>query len=483
MSTSPRIATGVPGLDAILEGGLAPGSVYMLIGRPGVGKTILANQLCYHQATHGRRAVFFTLLTESHAGMLAHLRRMTFFTEAVVGDSMVYFSGYKVLEDAGLAGLARLVGKAMTDRSPSLVVIDGFGAVSAAAEDGNETKQLVRQLQAFSASVGCATVLISCAGADLVQPEHTIVDGVIELSQDLNGQRTLRHLQVRKLRGGRPITGRHTVEITDAGLAVHPRFEADLENRDPSERPRPMPRVRHGDARVCFGIPGLDAMMRGGPVVASTTMLLGCSGAGKTTLALSFLAAGAAAGEPGLFFGMYEQPEDLIDKCGRLGIPLQAGIDAGKIEMLWERPIEGVLDVLADRLLAHIRRLGVKRLVIDGMHSLFRTVDFPDRMRAVSAALAEALTAFGVTTVYTLEAPDILHAGSLRVPISDLSAICQNLIAVRMVDRGDQVDRVLTVLKMRDSDHDRSVREMMITDHGIVIGSRARLHRRGRGRE
>jgi circadian clock protein KaiC len=212
-------------------------------------------------------------------------------------------------------------------------------------------------------------------------------------------------------------------------------------------------------------------------------MVLGCSGAGKTTLALQFLAGGAAAGEAGLFFGMYEQPEDLLEKCGRIGIPLQAGIDAGKIDIMWDRPIEGVLDVLADRLLARVREFGAKRLVIDGMHSLFRTVDFPDRMRAVSAALTEALTALGVTTFYTLEIPELLGTVPLRLPINDLSAICHNLIAVRLLERGGQIDRVLSILKMRDSDYDRSTREMTITDRGVVIAQPARYSRKGRIRK
>jgi circadian clock protein KaiC len=477
-----RITSGIPGLDAILEGGLLAGSVYMVVGPPGTGKTILANQLCYHQAQHGGRAVYFTLLSESHAGMLDHLRRMAFFAEDRVGDAVVYFSGYKVLEDEGHVGLARLIGKAMADRSPSVVVIDGFVTVRESAETGNNVKQFVRQIQAFSASVGCATILLGSADpAASVNPEQTIVDGILELSHDLNGQRSLRHLEIHKLRGSRPITGRHTIELNDAGMAVHVRFEANTENQDPSERPRPSSRVCHGNARAGFGIAELDVMMRGGPLVASTTMLVGCSGSGKTTLALQFLTAGAQAGEPGLFFGMYEQPEDLLEKCRQLGIPLQAGIDAGKLELMWERPIEGVLDVLADRLLVRVHALGAKRLVIDGMHTLFRTVDFPDRMRAVSAALAEALTALGVTTVYTLETPELIAAANapIHLPISDLSAMCQNLIAIRQMERGDQIDRMLSVLKMRDSDYDRSIREMTITDHGVVIAPRVQPVRGG----
>jgi circadian clock protein KaiC len=213
---------------------------------------------------------------------------------------------------------------------------------------------------------------------------------------------------------------------------------------------------------------------RGGAPAGSLTMLLGSSGAGKTTLALQFLSAGARDGEIGLFFGMYEQPAELIAKCQRLGIPLQDGIAAGRLHVTWERPIEGVLDVLAERLIAQLRATGATRLCIDGLHSLFRTVDFPERMRAVSAALAEELTGLGVTTVYTLETPDLIAApqAPIRIPIDDLSAISHNILTLRVLERGGQFNRMLAIMKMRDSDYDRSIRELTITDHGLVLAPR-----------
>jgi circadian clock protein KaiC len=480
MDTSPqRIPTGIPGLDALIEGGLLVGGVYLVQGPPGAGKTILANQLCCHQARSGRRAIYFTLLSESHTGMFSHLERMAFFCKDLIGDALVYFSGYKVSEDEGLTGLARLVGQAMTDRSPSVVVIDGFMTVSEAAVTPSELKQFVRQVQTFSASIGCTTLLLSSARTGVAfQPEHTIVDGIIELSDDLTGLQSLRHLQIHKMRGTHQIRGQHTIEINDQGIAVHPRFEAET-----ARLGRPGHRPGGDSERRGFGIPELDAMMRGGLPGGSITMLLGASGVGKTTLALQFLSAGARAGETGLYFGMSEQPESLIAKSKRIQLGLEEGIDAGKIHLAWERPIEGVLDVLANRLFEQICETGATRLCIDGMHSLFRTVDFPERMRAVAAALAEGLTSLGVTTVYTLETAELVAAdgAAIRAPIDDLSAMAHNVVFCRLVERDGQFDRMLAIIKMRDSDYDRRIRELTITDRGIVLApgrrAAARDHR------
>jgi circadian clock protein KaiC len=474
VSNAPRITTGIPGLDTIIEGGLLVGGVYIVQGPSGSGKTILANQLCCHQARSGARAIYFTLLSESHAAMFAHLRRMEFFCSDLIGDAVVYFSGFKVLEDEGLGGLARMVGKTVADRSPSVVVIDGFVTATEASRSPTDLKQFVRQVQTFSASVGCTTVLISSAQPGTVsQPEHTIVDGIIELSDDLNGLQSRRHLQVHKMRGTVQLGGRHSMKIDDRGIAVYPRFESGSQRALAPHNPAA------GGVRQGFGIAQLDAMLMGGVPSGSITMLLGPSGSGKTTLMLQFLAAGADAGETGLFFGMYEHPDALLAKAARIQVGLARGVDAGKIHMIWERPIEAVLDVLAEGLLAQLRATGATRLCIDGMHSLFRTVDFPERMRAVTAALAERLADLGVTTVYSLETMDLVgaHGAAIRVPIDDLSAMSHNVITLRLLERDDQFDRVLAILKMRDSDYDRSIRELEITDRGIVVAPRQRVTR------
>jgi circadian clock protein KaiC len=465
-SNASRISTGIPGLDSIVEGGLIAGGTYIVQGPPGSGKTILANQLCCHHARAGRRAIYFTLLSESHSGMFDHLRRMQFFCGDLAGDAVVYFSGFKVLEEAGLTGLAKLIGKTMIDRNPTVIVVDGFMTATETATPA-DIKQFVRHLQTFSASHTCTTLLLSSTpSTPELQPEHTIADGIIELSNDMQGLRSLRHLLVRKMRGTSQIGGCHSVEIDDRGITVHPRFEVGLA--------RSITAGTVGPERRGFGITELDAMMMGGVPDGSITMLLGASGVGKTLLSLQFLAAGAKTGETGLYFGMYERPEDLLLKCKRTHIGLQAGIDAGRIRLIWERPIEGVLDVLADRMIAQLRDTGATRLCIDGMHSLFRTVDFPERMRAVSAALAEELTRRGVTTMYTLETQNLIegHGDQIRVPLDDLSAMSHNIVSIRQVERNGQFDRMLAILKMRDSDYDRSIRELTITNRGIVLSPR-----------
>ena len=164
------------------------------------------------------------------------------------------------------------------------------------------------------------------AKGQAVAPEHTMVDGVVELSDVRYGSRTERGLFVNKLRGSDYLPGRHPFAITPDGLVVSPRVEVAF--RD-STRPD---EARSG--RLSMGIDGLDAMLGGGLPEATVTGVLGPSGIGKTTLGLHFVCASGAA-EPGLLFGFYETPPRLVHQASRLGLDLEGAADRGQVEIVW----------------------------------------------------------------------------------------------------------------------------------------------------
>src|SRR5690242_16395890 len=104
-----RLLTGMRGLDAVLNGGLFKGGVYIVAGRPGAGKTILGNQICFTHTQLGERALFVTLLSETHGRMLANLQNMRFFDPSRIGTSLHYLNGYMTLEKDGLPGVLKLL--------------------------------------------------------------------------------------------------------------------------------------------------------------------------------------------------------------------------------------------------------------------------------------------------------------------------------------------------------------------------------------
>jgi circadian clock protein KaiC len=461
---SRRRPTGLPGLDRILEGGLLVSGVYIVQGPPGAGKTVLANQICFHHASTGGKALYVTLLAESHSRMFAHLRRMAFFDERAIPEGVYYIGGYSTLESDGLDALITLIRRAIQKHKATLLVVDGLVSAQEAAPTDREFKKFLHEMQTLTELVECTVILLTNAErATGFFPEHTMVDGVIHLTDELSELRPLRHIRILKLRGSAPVRGLHSLRITDDGVEVWPRIETLFPQGPIAEH-----RVAEG-AKMAFGLPELDAMLRGGVRRGSITMLFGSSGSGKTLLGTQFLSEGVRKGEPGLYFGFYERPEAILAKCQRVGIGgLREGIDRGLADVVWHPPIEGVIDEVGEKLFKSVRKIGAQRLVIDGMEGFDRAADFPERISHVYSAIAQELERLGITTLYTAETRE-LFGKNLEVPISGLSAATQNIIVMRHIEHRATMLRVMAILKVRDDDYDGRMREIQITDRGMRL--------------
>jgi len=192
-----RRSTGVPGLDLILDGGLLEAGVYIVQGPPGAGKTVLANQACFHHAAEGGQAVYITLLAESHSRMFGHLRRMAFFDESMIPASVYYVGAFSTLESDGLPGLLTLVRGIVTKRSAGLTIIDGLVSAQETAASDRDYKKFLHELQILADLTRCTIILLTNAERQSgFFPEHTMVDGVLHLTDELSELRPLRHIRV-----------------------------------------------------------------------------------------------------------------------------------------------------------------------------------------------------------------------------------------------------------------------------------------------
>ena len=462
-SPSERRPTGIGGLDRILEGGLQISGVYIVQGPPGAGKTILANQACFHHAATGGHAVYVTLLAESHSRMFAHLRRMAFFNEAAIPDHVYYIGGYSALESEGLDALVTLIRGAMQKHHATLLVVDGLISAQESSPTDREFKKFLHEIQTLADFMTCTVLLLTNAErASRFFPEHTMVDGVLHLTDELSELKPLRHIRVLKLRGSAPVRGLHSVRITDQGLEVRPRIESRVPQSMANEQVASGPKLP-------FGIGELDTMLRGGVRPGSITMLLGSSGSGKTVLGMQFLSEGVRRGERVVYFGFYERPEAILAKCLRVGIAgLKEGVESGLAQLIWHRPVEGVIDELGENLIQTVQTFRPTRLFLDGMEGFEKAADFPERMSHVYNAIAQELDQFGVTTLYTTETRE-LFARNVEVPIHGLSAATQNIILLRHIEHRATMLRVMAILKVRDDDYDGRMRELQITDDGIRL--------------
>ena len=456
-----RVRSFVPGLDAVLCGGFLRGGLYMVQGPPGAGKTILASQILYGHAAEGSRALFVTLLGENHGRMMVHLRPMRFFDPARIPDQVTYISAYQALEDEGLDGLATLIRREALARGATLLVLDGMSAVEAKAGAGFEMKRFTHELQTLASAAGCTMFLLTTASGATSTPENTMVDGLIELRQRPHGVRNERRVVIHKLRGSGFLEGEHAYRITRDGVTVFPRLEAVLAmptRRDPTPW-----------ARMSSGVASLDTLLLGGGLPAGGMVaVLGPTGSGKTTLALHFLS-GSSAAEPGLWFGCFEPPERLRLKAEIMGLDVLRAESRGEVEMLWRPLGEHILDELAHQLLDAVRRRGVKRLVIDGLAGFEQAAFEPERIVRFWSALSNELRALGITTLHTLELPELIGS-DIRVPAGGISALAEVMVVLRYVELRSRLFRLVSLFKVREGAFDPTIREFTITDAGIVVG-------------
>lgn len=463
-----RVSTGVAGLDTLLGGGLVAGGVYLIMGRPGTGKTTLGNQACFsHVASGNKRAVYVTLLAETHARMLRNLVSMSFFNAEAIGTQISYVGAYLVLREKRLMGLLALLRRVLTDEKPSLLVLDGLTTATALGEPDSALKEFVAELQVLSDMSRCTTIVLANMNAkDAASAEHSMVDGMMELTLDRNPQRTVRELEVLKFRGGAHLLGRQDMEITQDGIVVRPRTEMLLARRTD------VGQATHY-RRVSTGIPQLDDMLQGGLLASSATLLLGFSGSGKTLLTQHFLDAGAQKQEPGLYFGFYETGERLIETAEHVGLPMREHVDSGILKVMWQPALRFGLDELAERMLHDVRDRKVRRVVIDGIDGFRQGAAFPERTIRFVTALTNELRAQDVTVMVTEETQK-LFGPEVEIRIPGLSALVDNILLLEYMDIGSELKRLLSVVKQRGSGHEAYVRELCITNKGIELASDAR---------
>ena len=431
-----RMESGIAGLDEVLLGGFVRNGIYIVQGPPGSGKTIFANQVCYTHIADGGRALYVTLLSEQHERMLANIRQMNFFNSAYIARELIYVSAFQALEREGLAGLLTLLRREIVAHRASVLVIDGLVAAEAYASSDLALKKFVHEMQMLSSAGECTMFLLTSAADATVSPEHTMVDGMIEIGTAAYGWRVERQLLVRKFRGSDYLSGQHAFTIGEAGITIWPRIEAVFTNPGRAAR-------RADTDRLSTGVPALDAMVGGGLVAGSATLLMGPTGTGKTMMGLRFLGECTEA-EPGLLLGFYESPEQLHARATDVAPPLAALLDRGVVHIQWQSPSEGLLDRVAAELIAHVRAYGTKRLVIDGLLGFQDLSVRPTRLGGFYRALANELRGLDVTAVYTLEVPELIGP-VLRSPIGRLTAISENLLLLRFVEHGGRIKRLISV--------------------------------------
>jgi circadian clock protein KaiC len=459
---APKIGLGEHALDTVFGGGLPRGSLAIITGTPGAGKTIMAQQIAFAAARSGLKVIYFTNVSEPHDKLVVHMREFAFFDLSLLGSRILMFNITSQVGEGNLAEALSYIVTTVRRERADLVIVDSFRGLRHMLDTGSQARRAVFDLGAQLTMLRATCLLVGEYTPLEVQTdaEFAIADGIVQLWHAHTGVQERRALRIIKLRGVGYLGGEHSFEIGRGGIQVFPRQEALTQ----------APAYSATAERISMGIPELDEMMAGGLIRSSSTLLAGPAGAGKTLLALHFLAAGARAGERGLLISFQENAEQMAERASRFGLG-DAVAGAGQIELLTLSPVELNVDLAAARIREAVERRGVRRVVIDSVAELEFAVHDLSRFDDYLASLVGYLRGREVTTVLTREITQ-LFGDELSIASRGLSYIVDNIVLVRYVELQAAVHRAIAVLKNRGSDHDKRLKELLISDGQVTIAER-----------
>ena len=451
-----RATSGDPGLDLILGGGLPLNGINLVMGLPGSGKTMLCQQLMFAGATEERPAIYLSTVSEPFEKIVRYAQTLSFFDREAIGRSVFYEDLGRAVSEGGLSAVSERIDALIKERRPGLIAIDSFKALAAFADDARGFRRFLHDLAAALTAFPATSFWIGEYSEDEARtaPEFAVADGIISLATERVSERTLRLIQVAKLRGHDFRSGRHAYRLSGDGITVFPRLADPLRQDD----------YRLSEGRISSGIAPLDRMLAEGYGPGSSTLVAGPSGAGKTLMGLHFIFRGAANGEPGVIATLQENPSQLQKVVRGFGWSLENE----RVAVMYRSPNDVYIDEWVYELLERIETTGATRVMIDSLSDLQYATPDPIRFREFIYSLTQRLSRAGISPIMTSEVPELFHVG--RLAEYGISHLSDNVILLQYLRAESRLLRTVTILKSRASAHDPEIREFDITPDGIILG-------------
>jgi circadian clock protein KaiC len=452
----PRLSTGNPQADSILGGGFPANSINIVMGQPGTGKTIFAEQLLFHNANGTRPLLYLTTLSEPMTKVVSYAQRLDFFDVERIGTKVLYDDLGAELVANGPGALVPHVLESIKRLSPSIIVIDSFKAIHDLAESTPEMRRIISELAGVVSAYDMTVFLLGEYTQENIEeyPEFAVADSIVQLERNALGARDERYFRVLKLRGSSYREGHHAFRITGTGLEIFPRLVTPT-----FETYTPMLE------RTSTGVDGLDAIMGGGVWRGSTTLLVGPTGAGKSTVGLQFALEAHRRGEPALFVNFQENPSQVQRMVRALGTDPDRAYQTGFYH-LYTSPVELQIDSVIIEIFNFIETAGVRRVVIDAVGDLSTAASDPQRLHDFLYSLVQHFVVRNVTTLLNLESALGISGG--RDEQQRWSYMSDNVLLLERAETGG-AERTIRVIKTRNSDHDPLPHGVEIRRDGLHV--------------
>ncbi len=444
--TIERISTGIPALDALIEGGIPKGFTVLVAGSPGTGKTILTTHFLYDGLLKGEGALYVSF-SESKNQFYENFDRFGMRFSDFERDNKFAYLDFASITKEGITDALEEVLNVSRNIGAKRLVIDSFSAILLAFNNINEARIALHVvLGKMLRSEGITNMLITEVpmGSNNIGSgmEEFVADGIIQL-QHGNTNAIPSTLKVVKMRSTSINRETHVSLIGEKGMVVYP--------KQPLQMIFPT-----STGRIKTGVPGLDLRVGGGFFKGTTTILAGAAGSGKTTFGFQFAAQGVLDGQNSIFCSLEESPGEIRTMAESLGIDVN-DLEKKGLNMLSWIPENQSPDAFISALASRIDALEPSLLVLDGL-STFKHLHSQD-MYSITKRLVNLVESHGITSIFTFladqeQGPSLTSHG--------VFSIFQNIILLRYVEADAQLKRTMLILKMRASIHDQSILQFAI---------------------
>lgn len=462
---SARVATGIPGLDAVLGGGLPAHRLHLIDGEPGSGKTTLAVQFLLAGRARGERCLYVTLSetadelrasAESHGWSLEGIQIFELAASAEDADeAYTLFHPAEVELQQTVGAVLEAVGR----HNPSRVVFDSLSEMRMLARDPLRFRRQVLALKQFFVGRDCTVLILD----DRSGPEgdlqlQSLAHGVValeHLAMDYGAER--RRMQIKKLRGAQFMGGFHDFRIRTGGLEVYPRISYPVSAELPDTPP------------VVSGSRELDTLLGGGLARGTGALVTGAAGTGKSVLAMQFARSATARGERAVVFMFDERIATAAARArGLWPDSPEADRIGGRLELRQIEPTEMSPGEFSTVVMQAVEEGGASLVVIDSLNGYLQAMP-NERLLAVQVhELLSYLAGRGVTVLMTL-----VQRGIFGAPVeeaAEVSYLADTVILLRYFEHAGAVRQAVSVVKKRTGAHERTIREYRLEPGGFRVG-------------
>ena len=458
-----KTSSGIPGFEDITHGGLPRGRPTLVCGSAGCGKTLFGMQFLVKGATEKEEPGVFVAFEETESDLRTNVASLgwdldTLFNQKKFTVESIIISPDEITE-AGqydLEGLFVRLDAAIREVGARRIVLDTVETLFGTFMDAHIVRAEFRRLLQWLKDQGITAIVTAergDGGLTRFGIEEYVSDCVIELSQTMYGQTTRRHLRILKYRGSGHGTNAYPFLIGQRGIHLFPVTELGLD-------------FPVSEERISSGIPRLDEMLGGkGFYRASSLLLSGTAGTGKSSISASFAAAACARGEQVLYISYEEARTQIMRNMKSIGIDLEKWYENGRLVFHTERVTTHGLEEHFF-LVKEIIDINEPEVVIIDPVSNMLQMGSPEEVKNLLTRLIDLLKSKGITTLAT----ELVTGGNpMEATNTDISSLMDSWLLLREIESGGERNRVLHVLKSRGMSHSHQVREFILTDHGIEL--------------